>query len=83
MRSPDASPDLLWRYLDYLVCQQGNDQPELHTELALQLADAAMRLMASHQDKPSTGMSHQTFLHLEWLLHNNGPLNANSLCFGD
>ena len=45
-RSPDAGPDLLWRYLDYLVCQQGNAQPELHTELALQLAQAALQPVA-------------------------------------
>lgn len=59
VRSPEASPDLLWRYLDYLVCQQGNAQPELHTELAVQLADAALRgLLPEDKDRqqPNTGM---------------------------
>ena len=40
-----GSPDLLWRYLDYLVCQQGSSQPALHTEFALTLADVAMQLL--------------------------------------
>lgn len=60
VRSPEAAPDLLWRYLDYLVCQQGNAQPELHTELALQLAHAALHppppQQSAHQQPPS-GMS--------------------------
>lgn len=43
----DGPPDLLWRYLDYLVCQQGSSEPALHTQLALTLADVALQLQAS------------------------------------
>lgn len=39
-------PDLLWRYLDYLVCQQGSSDPALHTQLALTLADVSLQLQA-------------------------------------
>ena len=40
----DGPADLLWRYLDYIVCQQGTSDPALHTELALTLVDVALRL---------------------------------------
>lgn len=43
----DGPPDLLWRYLDYLVCQQGSAEPALHTQLALTLADVALQLQAA------------------------------------
>jgi len=49
VRGEGGSPDLLWRYLDYLVCQQGSSQPALHTELALTLADVAMHLLLPPQ----------------------------------
>ena len=42
----DGPPDLLWRYLDYLVCQQGSSEPALHTQLALTLADVDLQLQA-------------------------------------
>ena len=42
----DGPPDLLWRYLDYLVCQQGSSEPALHTQLALTLADVALQAQA-------------------------------------
>lgn len=45
VRGEGGSPDLLWRYLDYLVCQKGSSQPALHTELALTLADVALQLL--------------------------------------
>jgi len=47
VRGEGASPDLLWRYLDYLVCQQGSSQAALHTELALTLADVALQLLST------------------------------------
>lgn len=42
----DGPPDLLWRYLDYLVCKQGSSEPALHTQLALTLADVALQAQA-------------------------------------
>ena len=49
VRGEGGSPDLLWRYLDYLVCQQGSSQASLHTELALTLADVALQLLPTPQ----------------------------------
>ncbi|KAL3142970.1 hypothetical protein ABBQ38_003253 [Trebouxia sp. C0009 RCD-2024] len=46
-------PDLLWRYLDYLVCQQGSSDPALHTQLALTLADVSLQLQAPPADESS------------------------------
>jgi len=48
VRGEGGSPDLLWRYLDYLVCQ-GSSQAALHTELALTLADVALQLLPTPQ----------------------------------
>ena len=45
VRAAEGSADLLWRYLDYLVCQQGSTQPDLHTELALTLTDVTLKLL--------------------------------------
>ena len=50
----DGPPDLLWRYLDYLVCQQGSAEPALHTELALTLADVALQLQTPSGAPPVT-----------------------------
>lgn len=50
----DGPPDLLWRYLDYLVCQQGSAEPALHTQLALTLADVALQLQTASGAPPIT-----------------------------
>ena len=56
VRGAEGSSDLLWRYLDYLVCQQGSAQPALHTELALTLTDATMRSLPATPD--TGGLQH-------------------------
>ena len=67
----DGPPDLLWRYLDYLVCQQGSGDPALHTQLALTLADVALQLQA-----PS-GVHHLSLLlATAWLLLGQYFLNV-------
>ena len=45
VRAAEGSADLLWRYLDYLVRQQGSAQPALHTELALTLTDVTLKML--------------------------------------
>lgn len=66
VRGDGGSPDLLWRYLDYLVCQQGSSQAALHTELALTLADVALHLLPPPQTSggdveasPASNQGHQ------------------------
>jgi hypothetical protein len=40
-----VSTELTSQYLEYLVCSKGSQDPAHHTELALSLAEAALRLM--------------------------------------